>query len=194
MTKFIGLLSNQDAVVLERYAAKSRAILEFGSGGSTHIFAQAAPPQAKIVSVDTDPAWIDRTKDVLTRLGRPGAVAFQTYAEWEKLTCKAGEFSLVFVDGATELRLPFARKAWGCLAIGGHMIFHDTRNKKYRANALTLIAQFADEIDLILLNENSSNTSAIRKKRRERLVDWTKTEGKPPWAYGRAPVPPEFWK
>ena len=51
-------MNASERLLLEQAVAGRRAIVEYGVGGSTAIFARSAAE--RIVSVDTDPAWIAR--------------------------------------------------------------------------------------------------------------------------------------
>lgn len=201
MKRFVGLLSNADAELLESYATKARRILELGVGGSTMIFAQSAAPAVPIVSVDSDPRWIATTVSRLHRLAVAGRVRAVPLAEWkQRWAGTLPGFDLVFVDGAVGERLPFAIDAWRRMPAGGHLLWHDTRNKKDRelASVLQFVRQHVDEVEDVRLNERwrgaTSNITTIRKKKAEPWVDWTQTEGKPPWAYGRGEPPASFWR
>lgn len=199
MKKFVGLLSIADAELLEAYAAKSHAILEFGMGGSTHIFAQCLRDGDRLVSVETRPEWIVLTQKRLHKLGATKGVALLQDAAWQAKPTP-GPFDLVFIDGAAPRRLPFALDAWRRLSIGGWLLFHDTRNRRDRDidNALRFIRTTLDEVDEVRLNEKSggrtSNLTAIRRKKAEPWVNWPKTEGKPAWAYGDGEPPESFWR
>lgn len=191
--KFIGDLSCQDALLLERYARKADSILEFGVGGSTQIIAQSLGTKAVFTSIDTDPAWIVRTQDALQKLDVAARCNFTLYENWQPV----GQYDLVFDDGADELRASFATQAFQSLSIGGVILFHDTRRYRDVRNVLNLIDRFFEEIDEVRFNEAvdgvSSNITVVRKKKREPYVDWNIAEGRPAWAYGHAPVPEDFW-
>ena len=75
--KFIGDLSIQDALILAEFAKKSDYILEFGSGGSTQIFAQCLPKI--VISVETSPKWIEITQKRLKMIDNISKVQFTTY-------------------------------------------------------------------------------------------------------------------
>jgi hypothetical protein len=177
---FIGDLSLSDADILYNFGIKSNAILEFGSGGSTQIFAQCLPN--KLFSVETDQHWIDLTKKRIGQLKNKTAPVFCNYDRWP-----LDKFNLIFVDGVDYLRRDFAIKIWNQLAVDGVMIFHDTRRFQDFQNAAWVAQLYHNEIDRIDINSNDSNMTVIYKKIYTPYVDWNLTEGKPKWAYGNVP-------
>lgn len=179
---FIGDLSIQDADVLARYAADAQCILEFGSGGSTQIFAQCC--KEMVISVETSQEWMDKTLINLNKLDDRCEVFIIGYK-----TDFQEKFDVIFVDGVDHLRADFAEKTWGNLKVGGVMIFHDTRREHDFKNALNLIGNHFNEIDVVEVNAKasdgkSSNLTVICKKNYEGYVDWNQSENKPLWAYG----------
>lgn len=189
--EFVGDLSCEDAKVLACYGKESQKILEFGSGGSTQIFAQCCP-QA-LVSVETDYAWIERTRKNLSLIG---------HDEWTKPLFvpydlfKDGDFDLIFIDGVPDKRLEFAMRAWPMLKSGGYMIFHDTRRFEYFKNLAWVMQSFFNEIGHVGVNESDSNMSVIYKTDPVQYVNWNLTENKPLWAYGAELMPEgaSLWK
>ena len=194
--KFVGDLSRQDAALLERYARGARSVLEFGAGGSTQIIAQVLPEGASFLSLDTDPRWIATTRENLRRLGVGDRCQLRRYEDWSP-DADAAQFDLVFDDGIGHLRRAFAIRSFPFLAIGGALLFHDTRRLQDVRNVLGLVEAFFEEIEHVHLNERvdgaSSNITAVRKKAREPYVNWNVAEGRPPWAYGLGVVPEGFW-
>ena len=192
--KYVGDLSRQDAALLERYARGARAVLEFGAGGSTQIIAQALPAGASFLSLDTDPRWIATTQENLRRLGVADCCQLRRYEDW---TPDATRLDLIFNDGVGHLRRDFALRSFPLLAIGGALLFHDTRRLQDIRNVLALVDVFFEEIEHVHLNESaegaSSNITVVRKKSREPYVDWNVAEKRPPWAYGLGVVPEDFW-
>lgn len=175
--QFVGDLSIDDARILERYAAEN-TVLEFGVGGSTQIFAQRAD---KVVSVETDPAWVERTKRNLALLEDAVPVTFVMYDQFTY----QGVFDVVFVDGIPEKRLEFAERAWDCVIPGGCMIFHDTRRFEYLKEAAWIMQLHCLEIWEMEINKDDSNLTILHKRRKPiSYVNWNETEGKPAWAYG----------
>lgn len=189
--EFVGDLSVADAEVLARYGRSADRILEFGSGGSTQIFAQCCPKT--LVSVETDYAWIERTRNNLSLIG---------HDEWTKPLFvpydlfKGGEFDLIFVDGIPDKRLDFAMHTWPMLKSGGYMIFHDTRRFEYFKNLAWVMQSFFNEIGHVGVNELDSNMSVIYKTDPVQYVNWNLTENKPLWAYGAELMPEgaSLWK
>ena len=198
MKKFVGDLSDADALVLESRVSSARYVLEFGAGGSTQIIAQSMPSGGRMVSVDTEPKWIETTRARLALLGVEERCRFVEYAAWPRSVER--EVDVVFVDGLSTHRRAFAKTAWALLRIGGVMLFHDTRRPTDVGNMCSLVARSFEEVDLVELNArvggsgDASNISVVRKKRREPYVNWQRAEGKPQWRYGKLPVPPDFWR
>ena len=194
--KFIGDLSSQDAALLERYASSANSVLEFGVGGSTQIIAQAISPQASFTSLDTDPKWIEITQGHLSRLGVGARCRMLPYAPWIA-NPQPSSFDLIFNDGLNTLRRDFAFLSFPLLAVGGVMLFHDTRRSRDVRCVLDIVETFFEEIENVHLNERiqgaSSNITVLRKKTREPYVDWNLAERRPPWAYGLGEVPEDFW-
>jgi predicted O-methyltransferase YrrM len=195
---FIGDLSAQDADILAMYAKKSKYILEFGVGGSTQIMAQCKPK--RMISIDTDAGWIERTKANLARLKDKTEVEFGEYLQTPTLTSGV-TFDLVLIDGVDHLRKDFAVFAWALLNDTGVMAFHDTRRQPDFHNVLNVAANFGNEIrsidvNAVASNGKSSNMTVIHKKKLEPYVNWNEVEGKPDWAFGGAPFTEahSFWK
>ena len=190
--EWIGDLSLEDADLLAQYGKNYRGrILEFGCGGSTQIFAQSS--NNEIISVDTDSNWISVTQKRLNRINKAVPVRFMPYTvDFE------GRFDIIFVDGIDHLRREFAIATWKYLAVGGVMLFHDTRRSEDFQNVARLAQLFHNEIDLILVNASasnhkSSNITVIRKKASEPYVNWNNVEGKPKWSYGTLEDDQPLW-
>ena len=181
--KFIGDLSLEDADILAGYAKNCEKILEFGSGGSTQIFAQSNA--RSIISVETDQKWIDLTASRLAQFGTT-VVEFSSYAtHFDKF------FDLIFVDGVDSLRKDFAIKTWKLLKLNGIMLFHDTRRFRDFQNVAWISQLYFNEIKQIDVNATasngiSSNITVLHKKQYEPYVNWNKSENKPEWSYGKS--------
>lgn len=178
--KFIGDLSLQDADTLAKYGKQSKNILEFGVGGSTHIFCQCSPD--KLICFETDSSWIDMTTQRLDQIN----VDKNLYKilEYKNLSTVRDNFDLIFVDGVDNLRLDFALNTWDLLEIGGIMIFHDTRRSRDFENVANLLKKVFLEVRTIEVNVNSSNLTVITKKAREEYVNWNRVENKKAYMYG----------
>jgi SAM-dependent methyltransferase len=176
--KFVGDLSIGDASILYRSISKCD-VLEFGCGGSTQIFATIG---CNVVSVDTDPYWIDRTYNNLELI--PDGNKNVRFVPYDYFTFDK-QYDVVFVDGAPDKRLQFAEKAWVCLKPGGIMIFHDTRRFEYFREAAWIMQLYFNEIEKIRVNYEDSNLTYIEKRWKPlHYENWNLTEGKPMWAYG----------
>lgn len=180
--RFIGDLSLQDADVLAQWSDRSRDILEFGSGGSTQLLAQSNANS--IISVETDPSWIERTRKNLAKIPNARPVKFVDYTNYFDR-----EFDLILVDGVDNLRQQFALDTWQYLRVGGVMMFHDTRRFRDFQNVAWVAQSYFNEICQIDVNArasdgNSSNMTVIHKKINEPYQNWNRVEGKPRWTYG----------
>lgn len=185
---FNGDLSLEDASLLVSYGIQSSAILEFGSGGSTQIFAQCMP-QA-LVSVETSSHWAKKTHENIKKLDRKTPARFFEYGLYPK-----DDYDLVFVDGLQELRREFAIDSWPLLNPGGVMIFHDTRRFEYFQDAAWVAQLYFYELDRMDVNIDGSNLTILHKCKPKKYVNWNETENKPAWAYGIGESPGgRLWK
>lgn len=188
MIDYIGDLSRADAELLRNYAQQSGRILEFGVGASTQILASYT--RGTVDSVETDPKWIGKTHARLLDLAVAHLVTFHHYGPFVPV----GAWDMIFVDGADELRQPFALHVWANLAVGGVMLFHDTRRTVPHGNSLTtdvenacaVIMAHSFEIERVVLNENNSNTTVITKRGPLLYRDWNRDEGRTPAQIGIA--------
>ena len=181
--KVIGDLSRADISVLHRFGNKSKRILEFGAGGSTHIFSQCVAPE-HIVSVETAQEWIDITQRRMATLENPKPVHFIDYNIHALQDTHGSNWDLIFIDGMDNLRHHSAHRTWADLNIGGVMMFHDTRREQDIKNAMSIVSTYYNEIESVLCNYAGSNITVITKKKYEPWENWNHTEGKPMWAYG----------
>lgn len=182
--EFVGDLSIADAKLLAQLGVKSTHILEFGVGGSTQIFAQCQP--IKLMCVDTDAGWIERTKNNLARI--TSSFTAPSFAPYDLFKFE-GVYDLIFVDGAPEKRLDFAMRAWPILDTGGRMVFHDTRRFEYFREAAWVMQSFFGEVAHVSVNADDSNLTIIGKGPARVYENWNLTEGKPMWAYGNGDIP-----
>ena len=189
--RYIGDISREDARLLASAAAGARRILEFGAGASTQVLAQSAPDGAEIVTVETEPEWVERTRGNLRRLGISREVRFLPYRGfWRE---SKGPFDLILDDGKDRLRADFAERAWPLLAVGGSMLFHDTRRPRDARTALRHVERVFLEVASVHLNPEGSNLTVVRKQAPLEYVDWNVAEGRARWEYGHAEPPPDLW-
>lgn len=189
---FIGDLSVRDHAVLGRHGlAATVGILEFGVGGSTQILAQMSDPRLPFVSIDTDPAWIVKTRQNLLRLGlrRAAPVDFRHWAMGQAIPLPH-DYDLVFVDGLRELRRTFANAAWANLRVGGKLLFHDCRRDLDLEDVLTFVRQHAPETEALQLSLEQSNLAAITKRKYLQAENWQ--TGKAMWELGVGEPPAEL--
>jgi predicted O-methyltransferase YrrM len=189
--RYIGDISREDAQLLARFAAGARRILEFGAGASTQVLAQSAPEGAEIVTVETNARWVERTRRNLALLGLRREVKFVPYRGfWRMLQ---GPFDFVFDDGIDKRRGEFAERAWPLLAVGGAMLFHDTRRPEDARTALRHVERFFLEVESVQLNAEGSNVTVVRKRAPLQYVDWNVAEQRARWEYGHEDPPPGLW-
>lgn len=175
MIPYIGDISKQDADLLAKYARSAKKILEFGSGASTQVLAWAAPEDARVVSVETEPWWIERTKGNLEKLGITRPVEFVAYHD-----TPGDDYDLVFVDGVDDLRRPFSQIAWLMLKVGGHLMFHDTRRHHDLSQAMMIPTDYPGEVSEIRICEGESNITVLTKREKLAWEDWNVVEGRSP--------------
>lgn len=184
MIPYIGDISKADAQLLSELAEKSENILEFGVGASTQVLAHYGK---NLMSIETDNNWIERTKENLKLLGIQKEIVFINYNVFMTSDIPT-TYDLIFDDGADEFRLPFAYKTWDKLAVGGYLLFHDTRRGKDVQNIADFIVKHSPEIESVFINKDHSNITVIKKKAAEFYENWNEVEGREPWESGYEPV------
>ena len=190
---FIGDLSTQDAAVLATMA-KGRRVLEFGSGGSTQIFAEVS---REIVSMETDGDWILRTQRNLARLEAKqplirARVRFMHYSL--DALVGLGPFDMIFVDGESSRRHDFAAKAFAELGEGGIMAFHDSRTTE-RDVVLQVALWNSEEVEAVHFHIAGSNVAAICKATMAPYQNWNLVEQRQGWEHGgNEDVPGDFYE
>jgi predicted O-methyltransferase YrrM len=189
---YIADLSKADARVLVSTARRCQRILEYGTGGSTLLFAQAmVAADGRFVSVDTDPTWIHVTQKKLVDLGDRIVV----HPEFQQLNepLDFDDIELVFVDGHDDHRRGFAINAWPRLTLGGVMMFHDTRRLRDIQNVNAIVERYFEEVSGLAVNTQGSNMTLVYKRVVPAIYEnWNDVEGKPPWMCGLA-EPPADW-
>lgn len=162
----VGELSRADIHALANLARGATRILEFGCGGSTLAFAQFAAPSARIVSVETEPKWVDVTREKLARVQCERRVEFLPYNEWKaRLEAQWAWFDLVFVDGLETERPRFAEDSWRMLQPGGVQAWHDCRWPQIVTGALQHVANHFQEVDVVQIGAGlRSNVMTISKR------------------------------
>lgn len=183
--KYVGDLSKMDATVLAAHVEDGFKVLEFGSGGSTQIFAQCNP--SRLVSLETDSKWIERTRQNCQTLGVEDKVEFYDHGP-----IPTDDYDVIFVDGIWHERSNFMKNAWPMLKIGGVMIVHDTRRDFDIDNVLRFMADHFEQISQVHINAIQSNCTVIVKREPLPYENWN--EGMLKWQYGDGePGPLEEW-
>ena len=192
MLRYIGDISKQDSVVLERYARGASNILEFGVGASTQVFAQSASDSCKITSLDTSDEWINKTKDNFTILNINKEVTFKSFKKWKE-GLGTQKFDLIFNDGFADLRQEFCRGAWDMLAVGGNFLAHDTRSRGSFNVLMEAATNNYLEVEHVLFNVDDSNITVIKRKLPAPYRNWNIVEGRTGWERGIAKPPSGLW-
>lgn len=187
--RYIGDISSADARLLAGYARGAARILEFGAGASTQVLAQSCPDEATVLSVETEPAWIERTRQNFARLSIQKRVEFLSWRDWTQARATQAPFDLIFDDGKDNLRATFALQAFALLKVGGRLLLHDTRREQDLRNVVLVLKRHYLEIASVGVNEAGSNTTVITRKSPQPWVDWNREEGRARWEYGHAEPP-----
>lgn len=191
MIDYIGDISEQDAEVLKAWAEDSKNILEFGVGASTQVL--GAYTQGKLLSIDTERSWMEKTAVHLQRLrievGKVRILPYDMVMNDISFANANGNvipsFDLVFDDGVDNLRRDFAFNIWPHIVPNGWLLFHDQRRKQDWDNAAALIDKYWQEIGLVYYNHEDSNITCIQKRATPAIYDnWQLSEGNPPSKYG----------
>ncbi|MFT4074466.1 MAG: hypothetical protein QM647_02970 [Asticcacaulis sp.] len=111
-------MERENLAAFERFVARSRVYLEYGSGGSTvHV---ASHTKADVlISVESDPAWVEKVRDALKDFGASG-MDTRLHLEF----CDVGPVG-----------------AWGNpIDISGHARYHDYISRPWRRAAELAVA------------------------------------------------------
>lgn len=179
MIDYIGDISKNDALVLKELAEHATNILEFGPGASTQVM--AAYTSGRILSVETEPSWIESAKGHLERLGL--SADFVSYDQFSK--SPGGPYDLVFNDGALSLREEFALAAWDCLKADGVLCFHDTRTTRVVLQIASFFSTRSASIKRVEVNKDLSNITVIHKRPPLHYENWNVAESRTEYEAGR---------
>lgn len=186
MINYIGDISKKDAEVLAIEAAFAEDILEFGVGASTQVLAKYS--YAKMLSIDTEPVWIEKTKQNIEYLEiKPKDLQFMDYNAF--MNKPYGMYDFIFNDGGDGERRNFALKVWPNLKVGNCMAFHDTRRAHDFRNVLEVIAHYQDEISNVHFNYQGSNITLVYKRTPQPYVNWQIEEKREQWQLGYGDPP-----
>lgn len=191
MISYIGDISSADAEVLKEAAETHDKILEFGCGASTQVLAKYGRG-TKLVSIDTDEGWINKTSENLDIFGTKKNVEFHEYYTFMGSILGYAEnasYQFIFDDGADSLRRAFAINTWPFLSLGGIMALHDTRREHDFRNVLEILAHWQPEIGRVVFNVAGSNITLIEKVEPKYYDNWQITEKKEPWILGYGEIP-----
>lgn len=168
---YVGDISKADASVLADWASNSFNIVEFGCGASTQVIAHYT--KGKVISIDTEPLWINKTVTHLQRLKIPeDKVRFCNYDQfWNEFARFNGEYDFVFDDGVDNLRRKFGVFIWPFIKKGGWLALHDQRRRHDWDNAQAIINEFWQEIGTVYYNHRDSNITFIEKRQTPALYD-----------------------
>lgn len=169
-TRYIGDLSPADEDLLCDLSGTHSRIVEFGVGASTQILCDCAQLNAWIESVETDPAWVDRTVANLERLGICRRPDFATWECW--LLAAPRVIDLAIDDGRDDLRDEFARRVWPMIRPGGLLLWHDCRVKHVNGRIHGFAHSVYDEVKWLKFSPRGSNMAVIKKRRRLVYENW----------------------
>ena len=189
MIDYIGDISKNDAKVLAQLAANCRDILEFGVGASTQVLSHYRHLGGRMISVETDPQWVEKTRRNLDRVKVPHP-QFVFYTDLDNHLNHGAKFDLIFDDGVDGLRGEFSKRTWPFLNVGGIFAFHDTRRTGDVLNVCALLAAVSAEVSVVEFNLDHSNITTIVKKQAEHYEDWNVLEQREPWKQGWGDPPP----
>lgn len=187
----IGDISNADVEVLRHFASISEHILEFGMGASTQVLSYYT--KGKVISLESDQYWIERTKANFDLLGidqnKCDFILGMSPPNIPGIT-----FDFIFVDCVDEKRLEMALASWHLLRTGGTMAFHDTRRVGDVKNFTNLINTVFSEIIDISINHWDSNISYLTKRPTElKYENWNHVENRMDWEIGYGEVDKRFF-
>ena len=193
--KWVGGLSLEDADILAMYGRKCPSVLEYGSGGSTLIFAQTSK---NVISIEGDQRWIDAVQRRLDMIGEATCPVEFVHYEGRKLVADSNEkVDLVFIDGVFGKRLQVALECWPLVKPGGYLMFHDTNRltdsqllHDFCINNYTSIDYV--QYNLVASNGECSQISAVKKRPRPTILlknNWSNFQSKNMerelWTFGR---------
>ena len=189
---YIGDISKNDASVLARLASGALRILEFGPGASTQVMRHHASDETQMISTDHNQEWLDHQNGLLSEVGVKGVVQFVNYKSWRQVARSLAPYDLILDDGDDSLRFDFAIGAWDLLAVGGTLLFHDTRRYWEPHCDVQNVCRFIftkwADIERVDINVDDSNLTAIVKGSRRSYVNWNEVEGRTAHQAGYDPV------
>jgi hypothetical protein len=177
MIDYVGDISKNDASVLSDWASQSFNIVDFGVGASSQVIAHYT--KGTVVSIDTEPIWINKTLMHLKRLSIPEEkVRFMSYPQfWASIGTPTEQFDFVFDDGVDNLRRNFGMFIWPFIKKGGWLALHDQRRRHDWDNAQAIINEYWQEIGTVYYNHRDSNITFIEKRQIPAYYDnWQITE------------------
>ena len=184
----VGELSALDVAALIKLAKGARRILEFGVGGSTTIWSQFAH-DAKITCVETNPEWVDKTRDMCCRLYCP-APTFLPFDGWRGHIGNRPWFDLVFIDSISiPQRIEIAKETWDLVMPEGKMVWHDTHQTGFGEDVFHFLAPRHLEVGKV---ERESAVTIVTKCVETLIGSTDGFEGRQGWESGHAPLPADW--
>jgi hypothetical protein len=187
-----GDISRADAVVLCLEARKaSRAVFEFGVGGSTILLSGST--NLPLVSFEHSSEWLERTKTNITMYQKHLMVTPQfeqvSYQQehLDKTRARVAELllkykpSFVFLDG--EIDPPYFCRPYcfdivfPLLSVGSTIMIHDFRRPNDQRSMAPMFLKYMNEIESIFPNYLQSNMCLIKKGEKVAWENWNVTEG-----------------
>ena len=191
--RYLGELSKTDAALLKKLIyGKAFKVLEFGPGASTQVIAQCLNWDGQLVSVETEPKWIDICKQNLKDLEISFPIEFIPYEKVSSINLI--DLDIIFSDGKVDMRFEFAMKFWNRLRVGGKLLFHDTLCRPYmERDVLATLKEKYEEIKSVEMNAEKSNITVITKAPRRRYKNWNIHEKKEKWMHNTREPKPVNW-
>jgi predicted RNA methylase len=176
-----GDISRADVVVLYEMARKVNGpILEFGVGGSTIIL--AASTDGKVISVENELSWTNRTRNNLELYGLKHKVKFiqVDYKQKSSVPYKSlmdNKPELIYIDSLSNTRPDTFHAIFPLAAKGTEFLIHDCRNRGCTNMFMDIFKEHSNDIEFIYPCYRESNMFYIRKTYNERkYVNWNVEE------------------
>jgi predicted O-methyltransferase YrrM len=158
-----------------------KAVVEFGSGASTAVFARwAAEHRARLISIEHDRQWADRVRTALSaselaatdlrhaplRLTTAGLRAFLTYQGLEELGAAIAEAGLILIDGPhVSGREPVIYAVLSGCNVGATIVIDDFRHYAIREMLTDVDAAVAQCFAGLEIDDNSHGVCVLRCER-----------------------------
>ncbi len=180
-------LSRADVRVLHRLCA-GRRVVEFGCGGSTVLLAHFVP---LLLSYDTDPSWVERTKQRIAREPlpvRPGpecgvcpgacihrCILVEHFDETDRVPADLPAADVYFIDGYVPLRAAWL-EAVITRRLAETIIIHDSRSSAMTDIGRVLAYPLTLSLRSLEYHADGSNLLIVRAGAPCEWVNWNEAE------------------